>query len=61
MTSGSLNCYSFDPVSSLKNVIMKCKECCMNYYLLYPEVAGELGDGSEVVYEDGQIKEVIFL
>ena len=33
----------------------------MNYYLLYPEVAGELGDGSEVVYEDGQIKEVIFL
>ena len=33
----------------------------MNYYLLYPEVAGELGDGSEIVYEDGQIKEVIFL
>jgi len=33
----------------------------MNYYLLYPEVSGELGDGSEVVYEDGKIKEVIFL
>lgn len=33
----------------------------MNYYLLSPEIAGELGDGSEVVYEDGKIKEVIFL
>lgn len=33
----------------------------MNYYLLKPEVAGELGDGSRVVYEGGKIKEVIFL
>lgn len=33
----------------------------MNYYLLNPEVAGEIGDGSELIYEDGKIKEVIFL
>lgn len=33
----------------------------MDYYLLNPEVAGELGDGSELLYEDGKIKEVIFL
>ena len=33
----------------------------MNYYLLNPEVAGELGDGSELVYEGGKIKEVVFL
>lgn len=33
----------------------------MNYYLLNPEVAGELGDRSELVYEDGKIKEVTFL
>lgn len=33
----------------------------MNYYLLNPEVAGELGNGSKVIYECGNIKEVIFL
>ena len=33
----------------------------MKYYILNPEVAGELGDGSEVVYENGKIKEVKFL
>lgn len=33
----------------------------MNYYLLYPEVAGELGEGSKIAYENGKIKEVIFL
>ena len=33
----------------------------MNYYLLNPEVAGEIGDRSELVYEDGKIKEVTFL
>lgn len=33
----------------------------MNYYLLNPEVAGELGNGSELVYESGKIKDVIFL
>lgn len=33
----------------------------MNYYLLNPEIAGELGDGSELVYESGKIKEVVFL
>ena len=33
----------------------------MNYYLLNPEVAGELGEGSELVYEGGKIKEVMFL
>lgn len=33
----------------------------MNYYLLNPEIAGELGDGCELVYEGGKIKEVIFL
>lgn len=33
----------------------------MKYYLLNPEVAGELGDGSEVEYENGRIKEVKFL
>lgn len=32
----------------------------MNYYLLEPEVAGELGDGSELVYEGGEIKELLF-
>jgi len=33
----------------------------MNYYLLNPEVAGEIGDRSELIYENGKIKEVIFL
>lgn len=33
----------------------------MKYYLLQPEVAGEIGDGSKFVYEDGKIKEVLFL
>ncbi|MCH5345343.1 MAG: hypothetical protein J1E64_15055 [Acetatifactor sp.] len=33
----------------------------MNYYILNPEVAGELGDGSDLVYEGGKIKEVSFL
>ena len=33
----------------------------MKYYLLYPEVAGELGDGSQLVYENGKIKDVTFL
>lgn len=33
----------------------------MDYYLLNPEIAGELGDGSELVYEGGKIKEVVFL
>lgn len=33
----------------------------MKYYLLKPEIAGELGDSSEIVYEEGRIKEVIFL
>ena len=33
----------------------------MNYYLLKPEVAGELGEGSELVYEGGSLKEVTFL
>lgn len=33
----------------------------MNYYLLNPEVAGEIGNKSELVYEWGKIKDVIFL
>lgn len=33
----------------------------MNYYLLYPEIAGELGEASEVIYESGRIREVTFL
>ena len=33
----------------------------MNYYLLQPEIAGELGDSSEITYEDGRVKEVQFL
>lgn len=33
----------------------------MNYYLLNPEVAGEIGNESELVYEGGKIKDVIFL
>lgn len=33
----------------------------MEYYLLKPEIAGELGDSSEIIYEDGRIKEVKFL
>ena len=33
----------------------------LNYYLLKPEVAGELGDNSKIVYEGGRIKEVISL
>lgn len=33
----------------------------MNYYLLNPEIAGELGDNSIIEYENGKIKEVLFL
>lgn len=33
----------------------------MKYYLLKPEVAGEIGNNSNLVYEDGKIKEVPFL
>lgn len=33
----------------------------MKYYLLKPEVAGELGDSSEIIYEGGRIKVVVFL
>ena len=33
----------------------------MNYYLVYPEIAGELGEASEVIYECGRIREVTFL
>ena len=33
----------------------------MKYYLIKPEVAGELGDNSEIIYENGRIKEVTFL
>lgn len=33
----------------------------LNYYLLQPEIAGELGDSSEIIYEDGRLKEVQFL
>ena len=33
----------------------------MKYYLLKPEIAGELGDSSEIIYESGKIKEVKFL
>ena len=33
----------------------------MKYYVLKPEIAGELGDRSELVYEAGKIKEVTFL
>ena len=33
----------------------------MEYYLLKPEIAGDLGDSSEIIYEDGRIKEVKFL
>ncbi len=30
----------------------------MNYYILYPEVAGELGDKCKIIYENGKIKEI---
>lgn len=33
----------------------------MNYFLIQPEIAGELGDNSEIIYENGRIKEVKFL
>lgn len=33
----------------------------MQYYLLEPEVAGGIGDMSEIVYKDGMINEVKFL
>ena len=33
----------------------------MKYYLLKPEVAGELGNSSKVIYEEGRIKEVTYL
>lgn len=33
----------------------------MKYYLLYPEVAGEIGEQSDIVYETGKIKKVNFL
>lgn len=33
----------------------------MKYYLLNPEVAGELGENSEIIYENGKIKEVVHL
>lgn len=44
------------------NIIIEQQEGSrMNYYILNPEVAGELGEGSELVYENGKIKEVNFL
>ena len=33
----------------------------MSYYLLKPEVAGELGEQSKIVYEGGRIKDVLHL
>ena len=42
-------------------VVANLEGSFMNYYLLYPEVAGELGDRSEVVYEAGKINRVVFL
>ena len=33
----------------------------MSYYLLRPEVAGELGENSKVVYEGGRMKAVLHL
>lgn len=33
----------------------------MKYYMIKPEVAGELGDNSKIIYEAGRIKEVTFL
>ena len=33
----------------------------MKYYRLDPEVAGGLGEGSELLYENGRLKEVVFL
>jgi len=33
----------------------------MNYYVLYPEVAGEIGENSILTYENGRIKEVDYL
>lgn len=33
----------------------------MKYYVLEPEVAGQLGNKSKLVYEEGRVKEVIFL
>lgn len=33
----------------------------MKYYVIYPEVAGELGEKSEIIYESGKIKDVVSL
>lgn len=33
----------------------------MKFYLLDPEIAGEIGEQSDIVYEEGKIKEVKFL
>lgn len=33
----------------------------MNYFKLEPEIAGAIGDNSKIEYENGKIKEVLFL